>query len=86
MPCGLSPDDRLLYYAQTRDRRRESDLWWLDLATGRTHLLLAGNGRTLDCDAVSPDGRYLLYGEKRGFDERRLGLLDLVSGKRNNFV
>jgi dipeptidyl aminopeptidase/acylaminoacyl peptidase len=81
MPCGLSPDDKLLYYAQTRDRRRESDLWQLEVASGRTQLLLAGNGRTLDCDAVSPDGRYLLYGEKRGFDERRLGLLDLISGK-----
>jgi dipeptidyl aminopeptidase/acylaminoacyl peptidase len=80
MACGLSPDDRLLYYAQTRDRRREADLWQIEVATGRKRLLLAGNGRTLDCDAVSPDGRYLLYGERRGFDERRLGLLDLVSG------
>jgi dipeptidyl aminopeptidase/acylaminoacyl peptidase len=80
MACGLSPDDRLLYYAQTRDRRREADLWQIDLATGRKRRLLAGNGSTLDCDAVSPDGRYLLYGERRGFDERRLGLLDLVSG------
>lgn len=80
MACGLSPDDRLLYYAQTRDRRREADLWQIEVATGRKHLLLAGNGRTLDCDAVSPGGRYLLYGERRGFDERRLGLLDLVSG------
>ena len=80
MACGLSPDDRLLYYAQTRDRRREADLWQIDVATGRKRRLLAGNGSTLDCDAVSPDGRYLLYGERRGFDERRLGLLDLISG------
>jgi dipeptidyl aminopeptidase/acylaminoacyl peptidase len=82
MPCGLSPDDKLLYYAQTRDRRRESDLWQTEIATGRTRLLLAGNGHTLDCDAVSPDGHYLLFGERRGFDERTLGLLDLVSGNR----
>jgi dipeptidyl aminopeptidase/acylaminoacyl peptidase len=81
MACGLSPDDRLLYYAQTRDRRRESDLWQVEVASGRRQRLLAGSGRTLDCDAVSPDGRYLLYGEKRGFDERRLSLLDLLSGK-----
>ena len=80
MACGLSPDDRLLYYAQTRDRRREADLWQMEVATGRKRRLLAGNGRTLDCDAVSPDGSHLLYGERRGFDERRLGLLDLVSG------
>jgi dipeptidyl aminopeptidase/acylaminoacyl peptidase len=81
MACGLSPDDTLLYYAQTRDRRSESDLWQVEVATGTKRRLLAGNGRTLDCDAVSPDGRYLLYGVKRGFDERRLDLLDLVSGK-----
>lgn len=81
MACGLSPDDKLLYYAQTRDRRHEADLWQIEVATGRKRRLLAGNGRTLDCDAVSPGGRYLLYGERRGFDERRLGLLDLVSGK-----
>jgi dipeptidyl aminopeptidase/acylaminoacyl peptidase len=86
MACGLSPDDELLYYSQTRDRRRESDLWQLEVATGKTHLVLAGNGRTVDCDAVSPDGRYLLYGERRGFDERRLGLLDLVSGKTHTIA
>jgi len=80
MACGLSPDDRLLYYAQTRDRRRESDLWQIEVASGKKRRLLAGSGRTLDCDAVSPDGRYLLYGVRRGFDERRLDLLDLVSG------
>jgi dipeptidyl aminopeptidase/acylaminoacyl peptidase len=80
MPCGLSPDDKLLYYAQTRDRRRESDLWQVDVATGKARRVLAGDGRTLDCDAVREDGRYLLFGERRGFDERKLGLLDLVSG------
>jgi len=86
MPCGLSPDDKLVYYAQTRDHRSESDLWRVEVATGIKHRLLAGNGRTLDCDAVSPDGRYLLYGERRGFDERRLGLLDLESGNTHRIA
>ncbi|MEA2078351.1 MAG: hypothetical protein U9P00_00550, partial [Pseudomonadota bacterium] len=27
MVCGLSPDDTLLYYAQTREQRREAGLW-----------------------------------------------------------
>lgn len=79
--CGLSPDDRTIYYAQTQGHRREAGLWSLDLASGRTHELIAARGRTLDCDAVSDDGRYLLYGELIGFDERHLGLLDLDSGE-----
>jgi dipeptidyl aminopeptidase/acylaminoacyl peptidase len=86
MACGLSPDGKLLYYAQTRDRRRESDLWQLEVASGKARRLLAGNGRTLDCDAVSPDGRYLLYGELRGFDERPLGLLDLATGRTRSIA
>ena len=86
MACGLSPDDKLLYYTQTRDRRRESDLWQIEVATGKTRRLLAGNGRSLDCDAVIPDGRYLLYGELRGFDERPLGLLDLASAETRSFA
>jgi dienelactone hydrolase len=35
----------------------------------------------LECEAVSPDGRYLLYGELIGLSERHLGLLDLTTGK-----
>ncbi|MGD2056765.1 MAG: alpha/beta fold hydrolase [Gammaproteobacteria bacterium] len=80
MACGLSPDDTLLYYAQTRNGRSEAGLWQVEVATGRTRELVPGNGRTLDCDAVSADGRYLLFGELIGFDERRLGLLDLATG------
>jgi dipeptidyl aminopeptidase/acylaminoacyl peptidase len=81
MLCGLSPDDRLLYYAQTRNHRREAGLWRIDTETGEARAVLPGNGNTYDCDGVSHDGRYLLFGELFGFDERRLGLLDLVSGE-----
>ena len=81
MVCGLSPDDRLLYYAQTRDQRREAGLWELEINTGKSRQLLPTRGRTLDCDAVSEDGRYLLFGHLSGFDERHLGLLDLRSGR-----
>jgi dipeptidyl aminopeptidase/acylaminoacyl peptidase len=81
MACGLSPDDALLYYAQTRDHRSEAGLWQVEVSTGKVRQLLPANGRTLDCDEVSTDGRYLLFGEVIGFDERRLGLLDLVTGK-----
>lgn len=82
MLCGLSPDDRVLYYAQTRDHRREAGLWQVDVDTGAARELLPGDGHTYDCERVSEDGRYLLFGELVGFDERHLGLLDLVSGAR----
>jgi dipeptidyl aminopeptidase/acylaminoacyl peptidase len=81
MACGLSPDDTLLYYAQTRLNRRESGLWQVEVSTGRARQLLPGNGRSLDCDKVSADGQYLLFGELIGFDERHLGLLHLPTGR-----
>jgi len=86
MVCGLSPDDRLLYYAQTRDQRREAGLWQIEISTGKLRQLLPGKGRTLDCDAVSDDGRYLLFGELIGFDERHLGLLDLATGRTRTII
>jgi len=86
MVCGLSPDDTMLYYAQTRDQRREAGLWQLEISTGKLRQLLPGMGRTLDCDAVSEDGRYLLFGELIGFDERHLGLLDLASGRAHSII
>ena len=86
MVCGLSPDDTLLYYAQTRDQRREAGLWQLEISTGELRQLLPGKGRTLDCDAVSEDGRYLLFGELIGFDERHLGLLDLATGRAHSII
>jgi dipeptidyl aminopeptidase/acylaminoacyl peptidase len=86
MACGLSPDDALLYYAQTRHNRRESGLWEMDISTGKVRRVLPAHGRTLDCDELSADGRYLLFGELIGFDERRLGLLDLSIGKARYII
>jgi dipeptidyl aminopeptidase/acylaminoacyl peptidase len=86
MACGLSPDDTLLYYAQTRHNRSEAGLWQVEVSTGKVRQLLPANGRTLDCDEVSTDGRYLLFGELIGFDERRLGLLDLATGKTRYII
>ena len=84
MLCGLSPDDRLLYYAQTRDHRREAGLWQVEVDTGAARELLPGDGHTYDCERPSADGRYLLFGELVGFDERHLGLLDLATGARRS--
>jgi dipeptidyl aminopeptidase/acylaminoacyl peptidase len=86
MLCGLSPDDSLLYYAQTRDHRREAGLWQVEVDTGTARELLPGDGHTYDCEQLSEDGRYLLFGELVGFDERHLGLLDLASGVRRDIA
>jgi dipeptidyl aminopeptidase/acylaminoacyl peptidase len=86
MLCGLSPDDSRIYYAQTRDNRREAGLWQVDRDGGNVRLLLPGRGSTLECDAVSPDGRYLVFGELIGFDTRHLGLLDLASGEKTTIL
>ena len=86
MVCGLSPDDRLLYYAQTRDQRREAGLWQIEISTGKLRQLLPGRGRTLDCDAVSNDGRYLLFGELIGCEERHLGVRALATGRSRAIV
>jgi len=81
MLCGVSPDDTWVYYAQTREHRREAGIWQVDIDGGAARQLLPGAGRTLECDELSPDGRYLLYGELVGFDTRNLGLLDTTSGE-----
>jgi dipeptidyl aminopeptidase/acylaminoacyl peptidase len=81
MLCGISPDDKLVYYAQTRDNRREAGIWEIDSGGGAARQRLPGSGRTLECDEVSPDGHYLLYAELIGFDTRYLGLLDLATGE-----
>jgi len=79
--CGLSPDGAFVYYSQTRNARGTADLWSMEATGGKATRLLRGEGRVLECEAVSPDGLYLLYGELIGLSERHLGLLDLTTGK-----
>lgn len=86
MLCGLSPDDTRVYYAQTRDHRRQAGIWQVNSDGTSVRQRLPGNGRTLECDAVSDDGRYLVYGELQGFDTRNLGVLDLDSGEARSIL
>jgi len=81
MLCGLSPDDKRVYYAQTEGHRSEAGLWEVSSDGEDRHELLAPNGHTFECDQVSPDGRYMLYGELIGFDTRYLSIIDLASGE-----
>lgn len=86
VPCGLSPDDAFVYYTQSRDGRSEADLWRADVSTGEATLVLAAKGRMLECETISADGRYLLFGELVGRSERHLGILDLVSSRAHYII
>lgn len=79
--CGLSPDGEALYFTRTHDGRRAADVWRVATASGRLSRQLAGRGRLLECEDISPDGRHLLLGEHVGISERHLGLLDLGTGR-----
>jgi dipeptidyl aminopeptidase/acylaminoacyl peptidase len=77
--CGLSPDGDLVYYTQTREARAAADLWRLELASGMAHRLLSVDGRVIECEAISPDGRFLLLAEPLALSERHLVLLDVAT-------
>lgn len=86
LPCDLSPDDRFLYFMQTRNGRSESDLWRLELKSGGTNIVLPAKGRLLECGKVSADGRYLIFREFVDNNEGHLGLVDLATGKAQYIV
>jgi dipeptidyl aminopeptidase/acylaminoacyl peptidase len=80
LPCDISSEGKYLFYMQSREGRVESDLWRMEIATGKASVVLPGAGRLLTCEQVSVDGRYLLFQDIHHNDEVRLGLLDLVTG------
>ncbi len=84
--CGLSPDGTFVYYTQTRNNQGSTDLWRRELARDKASRLLGADGRVLECEAISQDGRYLLFGELIGLSERPLGLLDLTTGKARDIM
>ncbi len=84
--CGLSSDGASVYYSQTRNNQGSTDLWRRKLARDKASRLLTADGRVLECEAVSQDGRYLLFGELIGLSERPLGLLDLTTGKARDIM
>jgi dipeptidyl aminopeptidase/acylaminoacyl peptidase len=86
MLCGISPDDSRAYFAQTRDHRKEAGIWEVDSGGGTPRLLVPPDGHTFECDEVSPDGRFLVYGELIGFDTRHLNLLDLSTRKTRTIM
>ncbi len=75
--CDQSPDGNTLYFGQSRDQRNRSDLWRLDIDSGEVSLVLASQGRLLECGPISPDGRYLVFYQYIENNERHVGLVDL---------
>lgn len=86
VPCGLSPDGATVFYTQTRNGRSEADLWRADVETGVATKVLLANGRMLECNSLSLDGRYVLFAVLFGRNERHLGVLDLNPGREHYIV
>jgi len=83
--CDQSPDGKTLYYGESRGHRASSDLWRIDVDSGERKMVLASQGRLLECGPVSPDGRYLVFYQYIENNERHIGLVDLKE-KRHWYV
>ncbi len=86
MLCDVSPDGAFVYFAKSRHAQREADIYRANITSGETSIVLPGRGRMLDCEALSADGRQLIFGELLGTNGRHLGVLDLASGKARYII
>lgn len=80
---GLAPDGRTLAYACNGRTPETFDIWTSDLVTGEKKMVLqnsdhynwpAGN-------ALSPNGRYMLYNKLLGTSDNALWMVDLTCGE-----
>jgi len=79
-PLAFSPDDRTLLGLRYRSTL-DSELWLIDLETGKRRQFDAGPGPVAYGDAAfSPDGRGLWYVSDRGSEMKRLHYADLDGG------
>jgi dipeptidyl aminopeptidase/acylaminoacyl peptidase len=79
-----SADGKTIYAERTNAGYTDSDVYSIDVATGRQENLTAHQGEVVySVSSVSPDGHTLLItsNEKGGYDN--VALLDVVSKKRN---
>ena len=80
---GLSPDGKTLSYACNARTPETFDIWICDMETGEKRMVLENHDHynwPAD-DALSPNGRYLLYNKLLGESDNALWMLDLISGK-----
>lgn len=75
--CDQSPQGDFVYYGESQGGRSSSDLWQVDVTSGKKEKVLDAAGRLLECGPVSPDGRYLVFYQYIENNERYIGLVDL---------
>lgn len=80
---GLAPDGRTLSYACNSRRAETFDIWTCDVVTGEKKLVLQNSDHYNwpATDALSPDGRYMLYNKLLGTSDNALWMVDLTTGK-----
>lgn len=80
---GLSPDGKTLSYACNSRTPETFDIWTCDVATGEKKLVLQNSDHyNWPADnALSPNGRYLLYNKLLGTSDNALWMVDLTCGE-----
>lgn len=76
---GVTPDETYLVYASNARSRESFDIWRMNLQSGESELIQQfGDHYNWPCaDALSPDGRYVLYNKLKGESDNALWLTDL---------
>lgn len=79
---GLTRDGKMLAYACNARAKQTFDIWRKDVATGEARLVKehCDNYNWPADDALSPDGRYILYNKLRGESNNPLWMTDLGNG------
>lgn len=80
---GLSPDGQALSYACNSRTAETFDIWTKNLATGEKTMVLQNSDHYNwpAGDALSPNGRYLLYNKLLGTSDNALWMVDLTTGQ-----
>lgn len=81
--AGLTPDGRTLAYASNVRTPETFDLWTCDVITGEKRMVLENHDHYNwpAGDALSPNGRYVLYNKLLGTSDNALWMLDLETGE-----
>ena len=80
---GVMPDRNTLAYACNKRDKRTFDIWKKNMATGEAAMVKqhSDNYNWPCSDALSPDGRYMLYNKLRGENDNALWMTDMVTGE-----
>lgn len=76
-----SPDSRTIYFQANMEKAKNFNIYRMDLATGKQELILPDEGY-FNPNAVSLDGKLLLFTEWVSHDTSRLSILNLETGEK----